>query len=449
MCRPTEIGGSIFKMNISYYKGLKKTKSIKTLTLYEVYNLIRTSPNVNLIEAIRILKSNNDDYYKDLKQNLPLITPHVELVKRNLDGDAFERNFISFTNLMYFDIDDVQNVHDEKQRIINQYNDFVSLVCISPSGAGISILIQIENVLTKDSFMKIWHSIRDKEFANENIDMKSIGIGRGMFLSYDPDVYFNPDATLAVDCVIEEKQGIGLLCNNNIVYNNLVNSHISSTNTITKKKYTIYNIDYVLKQLKTNTVVEVDNRIVDFKEVDYKAIYIPNKICKGKRHKTLTSMIVILYNLNPNIEIDIIFSFIWYVNNVFVSPKLELKDLLQHFNYVLGIVNIIDTSTWFQKVKRVHFNKKCWYITPNEKVILAKKLNGLYTRYTNQNKIYNAIEILISEGKKVTNVAIQAITKNDIKTIRHHRKSEKIDFENEFNLIMNEFCNGGFSNMAA
>jgi hypothetical protein len=196
-------------------------------------------------------------------------------------------------------------------------------------------------------------------------------------------------------------------------------------------------------------MVEVDNRIVDFKEVDYKSIYIPKKIVKGKRHKTLTTMIIILYNLNLTIEIDIIFSFIWYVNNVFVDPKLEYHDLIQHFNFVINKMNLVDSSQWFKKTKRVHFNKDCWYITQKEKVVLAKKLNGLYMRYTNQNKIYNAIQKLISENKKITNIAIQNITKNDVKTIRHHRKSEKIDFEYEFNLILDEFCNGGFRDMAA
>ena len=96
----------------------------------------------------------------------------------------------------------------QKQRIINQYKDFVSLVCISPSGAGISIFIQIENELTRENFNPIWNSIRMNELCDENIDVKANGIARTMFLSYDPDIYFNPNATLAVDFEIEDLQFI-------------------------------------------------------------------------------------------------------------------------------------------------------------------------------------------------------------------------------------------------
>ena len=77
-----------------------------------------------------------------MKLKLPIITPHVEATARKLAGNEFDKNLKSFTQLMYFDIDNVQNVHMEKQRVINQYEDFVALVCISPSGAGISIFIQ-------------------------------------------------------------------------------------------------------------------------------------------------------------------------------------------------------------------------------------------------------------------------------------------------------------------
>ena len=434
-------------MNITFYDGIKTHIPSGYLNFQQVYEYIKTSPNAGLIETIRHLKSKDDSYYRQLKLKLPIITPHVEATARKLAGNEFEKNLKSFTQLMYFDIDNVQNVHMEKQRIIDQYKDFVSLVCISPSGAGISIFIQIENELTKENFNLIWNSIRMNELSGENIDVKANGIGRTMFLSSDPDVYYNPDATLAVELNQIEKQGIGLICDFSGDINNIVNSHIY--NYKTKSRYTIYDIDYVLSQVKTRTIVEVDNRIVDFKEVDYKSIYIPKKIVKGKRHKTLTTMIVILYNLNQTIEIDIIFSFIWYVNNVFVDPKLEYHDLTQHFNFVINKINSVDSSNWFKKTKRVHFNKDCWYITPKEKVVLAKRLNGLYMRYTNQNKIYNAIKKLISENKKITNIAIQNITKNDVKTIRHHRKSEKIDFDYEFNLIMDEFCNGGFRDKAA
>lgn len=426
-------------MKITYYDGIKSKTSSRYLSLHEVHELIKTSPNVGQIETIRLLKSQNDSSYRQLKLKLPLITPHVEAAARKLTGDEFEKNFKSFTQVMYFDIDNVQNVHEEKQRIINQYKDFVSLVCISPSGAGITIFIQVENVLTKDNFNPIWNSIRTNELASEDIDVKANGIARAMFLSSDPDVYFNPNATLAVDFVMEDDQGINP--NTCRISNNNINSHFSSTNTITKNSYELYDIDHVLKHINTSTKVEVDNHIVDVKEVPYVSLYIPKMILEGKRHSTLYSMIHHLYYLNPDLEIDVIYSFVWFVNNVFVRPKLDKNDLLRHFNNVINQIHQSSIVYVNYRKRRIHFNKNCWYLTSNDKMMLAKKLTGLYKRHQNKQRIDEAIQNLTCAGQKITNVAIRNLTGMDVKTIRNHRRTPDINLELGISSIIDEYSN--------
>jgi hypothetical protein len=425
-------------MNITFYDGIKTHNPSGYLNFQQVYEYIKTSPNAGLIETIRLLKSKGDSYYRQLKLKLPIITPHVESTARKLAGDEFDKNLKSFTQLMYFDIDDVQNLHVEKQRIINQYKDFVSLVCISPSGAGISIFIQIENELTKENFNLIWNSIRKNELARENIDVKANGIARTMFLSFDPDVYYNPDVTLAVDFDVDEEQGTDPnTCR--LKNNSNINSHFSSTNTITKNSYHLYGIDYVLKLINTASQVEVDNHIVDVKEVPYVALYIPKLIIEGKRHSTLYSMIHHLFYLNPELEIDVIYSYVWFVNNVFVRPKLDKHDLLRHFNNVVNQIHSSSLVYVNYKKRRIHFNKNCWYLTSNDKMILAKKLTGIYKRHHNKQKVMDAIQQLEAEKKKLTNIAIKQITGMDVKTIRSHRKSPDIDLEFEISSIIDEY----------
>lgn len=439
VCVVPQLGGFIYKMNITFYDGIKSKIPSRYLNLQEVYKFIKTSPNVGLIETIRHLKSNNDNYYRELKLRLPIITPHVEAAARKLAGDEFDKNLKSFTQLMYFDIDNVQNVQEEKQRIINQYKEFVTMVCISPSGAGISIFIQIENELTKENFNPIWNSIRMNELAEEDIDVKANGIARTMFLSSDPDVYFNPDATLAVDFEVEEEQGTDL--NTCRISNNNINSHFSSTNTITKNSYQLYDIDHVLKHINTSTKVEVDNHIVDVKEVPYVSLYIPKMIIEGKRHSTLYSMIHHLFYLNPELEIDVIYSFIWFVNNVFVRPKLDKNDLLRHFNNVVNQIHGSSIVYVNYRNRRIHFNKNCWYLTSNDKMILAKKLTGLYKRHQNKQRIDEAIQNLTCSGQKITNVAIKNLTGMDVKTIRNHRRTPDINLELEISSIIDEYSN--------
>jgi hypothetical protein len=424
-------------MNITFYDGIKSKNPSRYLTLQEVYEFIKTSPNVGLIETIRHLKSKNDSHYRELKLRLPIITPHVESTARKLAGDEFDKNLKSFTQLMYFDIDNVHKVHEEKERIINRYKDFVTMVCISPSGAGISIFIQIENELTKENFNPIWNSIRMNELAGEDIDVKANGIARTMFLSSDPDVYFNPNLTLAVDFEVEEEQGTDP--NTCRILNNNINSHFSGNNTITKNSYHLYDIDYVLNLINTTTHVEVDNHIVDVKEVPYVALYIPKMIIEGRRHSTLYSMIHHLFYLNPKLEIDVIYSYVWFVNNVFVRPKLDKHDLIRHFNNVVNQIHSSSIVYVNYRKRRIHFNKNCWFLTSNDKMLLAKKLTGVYKRYHNKQKIVDAIQKLEMEKLKVTNVAIKQLTGMDVKTIRNHRRSDDIDLEYEISSIIDEF----------
>lgn len=434
------LGGFIFIMKISYYgeDGIEQTKPSKFITLEELVLMVRNNPNVGFYEHLRNLRITDKTQYDKLKKSLPFITPHIEAVGRKLKDDFFNKNFRSFTQIMYFDIDNVEDVINEKQRIINQYGDFVSFVCISPSGRGISIIIQIENELTKENFEMIWYSIRLNEFKDENIDPDATGIGRTMFLSYDPDVYYNPNVSLAVDFNIDEKVG-NQYYSMGVIETNNVNSHISNTNTITKRKYKIYEVNQILKVLATSTPVHVDNDIVEINEVDYINMYIPRTITQGRRHSTFYRMIHSLFYLNPDVEIDYIYSYIWLINNCFTLPRLDKIELHRHFNSVVDQIHRTHIVYVNPKKRRVHWNKKSCYLSSIQKQLITKRITGLYTRNKNQNDVLEAINKLKEDGKKVTNLAIKEITGKDIKTIRNYRDKPLIDMEVEIKVILDEF----------
>lgn len=381
-------------MNISYYEkgGIEQTKPNRSITLEELFLIVRNNPNIGFYENLRNLSITDKEQYDKLKKTLPFITPHVETNGRRLSGDYFDINFRSFTQLMYFDIDNVENVQSEKQRIINRYGDFVSFVCTSPSGRGITIIIQIENELTKDNFEMIWSSIRINEFKDENIDTKATGIGRTMFISYDRDVYYNPDVTLAVDFIMDEK--VGNHTNSpGVKITNYINSHISNTNTITRKKYRIYSINEILNTIVTSTPVDVDNEIVDVKEVvDYVSMYIPRNIVDGKKRSTYLIMIHQLFHLNPDLQIDIIYSYIWFINNVFANPRMEKSQLHRHFNDVVDEIHKTKMVSVNYKTRSIHWNRNCQFLSCIDKKTIAKRLVGLHTRYKNQNTVFEAID---------------------------------------------------------
>jgi hypothetical protein len=439
-------------MNISYYNegGINLQKQpIKYITLEEFVLLVKNNPNIGFYEHLRNLKITDKEQYDKLKKTLPFITPHVEAIGRKLSGDYYDINFRSFTQLMYFDIDDVENVHKEKQRIINQYGDFVSFVCISPSGRGISIIIQIENELTRVNFDMLWLSIRMNEFKDENIDMKATGTGRTMFISSDQDVYYNPNVSLAVDFTIDEK--VGNHTNSlGVKITNYINSHISNSNTITKKKYRSYSINEILNTIVTSTPVDVDNEIVDVKEVeDYVSMYIPRIIVDGKKRSTYLIMIHQLFHLNPDLQIDIIYSYIWFINNNFAKPRMEKSQLLRHFNNVVDEIHKTKMVSVNYRTRSIHWNRNCQFLSCIDKKAIAKRLVGLHTRYKNQNSVFEAIDRLGVEGKKITNKAIKEITGKDIKTIRNYRDKPLIDLEVEIKVILDDLIPQNPINMCA
>ena len=135
-----------------YEKGIKSTTPNRKIDFQELYQLILNGSHRGQIETIRHLKQAGDGYYKTFKEQLPYITPQVDVKKRNLSDDHFTENFICFTGFLYFDLDNVKNVLQEKQRIIDQYGNNVALVCLSPSGAGLTILVRVSNEITKGTF---------------------------------------------------------------------------------------------------------------------------------------------------------------------------------------------------------------------------------------------------------------------------------------------------------
>ena len=231
-----------------YVKGIKNTQLDRYITFEELHQLIQNGSHKGHVETIRLLKSNDDDYYKSLKETLPYITPHVKVKQRNLSDEVFDKNFICTTGFMYFDIDNVPDILNEKQRIINKYCNQVSLVCISPSGAGLTLLFRVSNDITRYNFQQVWNTIRTTILEDEKIDTYAKGLIRPMFISYDEDLYVNYNNIITVE-LVDEKIGVDPIT---ISSYNKVKPYFSGTTetTSTQSKYHIYSIDETLNEVE-------------------------------------------------------------------------------------------------------------------------------------------------------------------------------------------------------
>jgi len=411
----------------SYFKnGITDTNPQKIIDLPALIKTIKNNPERALIEWIRVLRTNGNDEYKELKRGLPNITPNCMVRYRSLQDDDFERNFQSFNQYIFFDIDTPGDEY--KQYFIKKYGHLVSMVSKSSSGGGLSILLKVSNTITKDNFESIWYNIRTTILKDETVDEKCKDIGRAMFISYDPEVYYNYDNEITVeisdtkDVVKEENHPISYGENNNrLVYS-------FSDKKKEEYSYSVLPIDIVLTKLDRRTKVSVDNPIIDFKPVEYAEVYIPKIIKDGTKHTIYTAMIHQLVYLNPSIEKEYIFSFLFYVNNNHAKPRMNMKELVRLFNFIYDTIKSTGITHHSTITKYVHFNPN-YKLTGKEKSILSNTINGYFKRYTNINKIIAAKQELNSTGAKVTSKLVSKLTGLSIKTVQTHFKSEPIDMD--------------------
>ena len=389
---------------------------------------------------IRNLRINGNDDYKILKKNLPYITPSVIVKKRKLGNPSeLQDNLIQFTGYFYFDIDvfpEQYSVYTYKDYIIKRYGHVVSFVCLSSSLGGVSILIKITNEVTVNHFQNLWDTISLTILKDEQIDTNCQGIGRALIQSYDKELYVNYDNCITLDSIIDNNEKIGIdpiVCT---VYNR-VNPHLfNQCNKLDPStfKYKVYNIDEVMATLKTKTIVPVLNPVVEFREEEIIESYIPKVIIDGKKHKTYYVYIHLWYYLNQDIPIDYIYSMLFYVNNVYAKPRMEVKELSRFFTFVIskiketGKINVKTQKRW------VHWNQENKEVTSKEKLKIAKALNGAFKRHTTINKIQEAKKQLELEGKKITNRAIAKMIQMDISTVGKRINDEPVDMDYEVSL---------------
>jgi hypothetical protein len=131
---------------------------------------------------------------KALKSNLPVV-----VFGARFEGGLSEDKMTSLTGLMMFDVD---HIHPELMSVAKEIlkgDDCVVLIHDSVSGGGFHFVIAVE--LDPDDpkghFRMYWDclSSRFSKLIHHPVDLQCKNFNRSSFLCYDPEVYFNPDAT--------------------------------------------------------------------------------------------------------------------------------------------------------------------------------------------------------------------------------------------------------------
>ena len=435
-------------MTFSYFekKGIRNKIPLKSINLVQLVELITNHPNTGLIETIRSLRKKKDNYYKTLKRKLPYVTPNCIINERKLSGDQLNINLLSFSQFLYFDIDiDIEkiNVYDYKKYIIDRYGELVSMVCVSSSLGGVSLMFHVTNTITTDNFVSIRNYIIDTILYDEVTDPNCSDIGRPMFLSYDTEVYVNYNNSITIDTgVLTNKKGV-----TQPIKNNPIQYRLNGT-------FSVIPIKLVFERVITKTVVNTTNPVFDIKGVQFVEVTFPNPIMDGTKHKVFTQMIHKLVYLNPDIEPEYLYSYLRFVNIEFGKPPMTDYKLVQLFQFVYkGIKNNPKYTYQHHRVKWVHFGTGTT-MNGDQKRILSSKLNGVRRTNNTIQKIKESKRFLMENGLKVTQKSVSEYSGVSLTTVKRHYKKETTDLEQIVKEINNpttagtpgiEFNNGIFS----
>lgn len=423
----------------SYFqKGITDIIPSKIIDLSSLVRIIKNNPKVADINSlIREKKAHTvidgKEHYKTLKAKLPYITPNCIVKRRDLRN--WTENFIDFSQYIYFDIDLINSCpFVAKAKFLEKYRDDVSLVSLSASHGGISILFKVSNKMkTEHDFNNVRQKLFDKYFQNEkDLDQSVKDLGRAWFIPSDQDVYVNYEAE--IDVILDSNyvnQGkSSVIANNTLIYTD--NQLKTLYNDYNKNTYkgSILSLKTLQKDYKFESEVNVKNNIVDYNPVDnYLQIKYPKNIPDGHKHRVYAGIISTFIKLNPNIEFDAVYSYIYHINNN-NTIKMEQKEL---YSSTLFIYNInMDSKHIYSpskiRTKNVHFNKRS-NLDKKIKNKIANDINGIHRRNQSIKKIKDAKENLLINGIKVTKSAVMRETGLANKTVIKHWNSDQINIE--------------------
>ncbi len=175
-------------MKFSIFENITATKPFGEVDFAELRELMESEQLKKKIEYIR--NSPNDDIMKKRKKYLPYITVNGIFSHRANDGLAV------YNQMTVIDFDHVP------REIMGSLKNYLCshlmthFLFVSPSGNGIKVFIRHDNtnpdlhVNLYPQIYRYYHDILGIEYTDENVK----DLSRTTYLSYDTDIYYNPDS---------------------------------------------------------------------------------------------------------------------------------------------------------------------------------------------------------------------------------------------------------------
>jgi hypothetical protein len=175
--------------------GILNTSKPQDVTLEFALDYIRTGKEYDLIRQVRA--EADADRKSALKKGLSYFTFSGTFAKREA------KSLMQHSGIICLDFDHVTDI--AAVRIQVQSDPYILALFVSPSGDGLKLLLPIEGSKHKEAFLALQDYFMDT--YKLEVDKSGKDVSRACFVSYDDNLFFNPDAklfTLSVENVDEE-----------------------------------------------------------------------------------------------------------------------------------------------------------------------------------------------------------------------------------------------------
>jgi hypothetical protein len=180
---------------VSIFRNIRATTAGHQRDVEVILDRIRTGKSKELIEHIRSLESK--DERNKLKENLPSICFSGTFSHRKAEG------LQTHSGIIALDFDSFENVETlNVWRDTIQADEYTFSLFTSPSGDGLKVLTLIPPT-TADGHKEYFAALAFK-WDTQYFDMKTADVSRVCYESYDPDLYYNPNAKVWTDKIEQE-----------------------------------------------------------------------------------------------------------------------------------------------------------------------------------------------------------------------------------------------------
>ena len=415
------------------------------ISLPELVHLIRNNPQRELLEKIRQLRlQGKEKEVNFLKQNnLYFVNPNYCL---DSTGQSVGSGFI------YLDIDTVEgDIEKYRESFIEKYGHLVSMVCLSSSGRGLSILVPVNHSINNTSTFKRVYRYVASLFGATEFDHAVGHLKSNWFLSGDENVFYNESSPLMIEELIQDKDcdlipteyvpdvnevesvldRLGLVFSDqggsrdNYIVNII---HRMNPSTINNSETEFI---HLLSKYQLETNIEL-NDLVHFEGIPYRKIYIRKVHPDGTKRKSYTKYIHDLLYLNPNMTASDLYLILYLINHLYARPRMDTK-LLEYivssqFEYITNLPDYQYSGRTMNRL--IHYQDRNIIPQKNRKS-WSNKMRGIVHQQQTSQTIDGVQGYCVSHGIRCTKKFISDNTGLSISTIKRYLKKSGNQIEEQ------------------